>query len=327
MVRDTCPPPRFPPKKEDREPTPLVFPLNNTVNDPTPKPLNFSTGIPAHTSTDPVIAPLSFPNRPKDYTKVEQAKIHTERLQFAKKPERPIAPTHAPEPGKSLFADAKSPSDQSLIKSAIQYVQTNYGDLGETTERIERQIRQILPLKTDVLMGWGATALSENGSNASRCAQAVKEYTELRSNELIEAALKAAQYVPENQSLLEKVFSSKQTNLLYYKPRLVVMQTQLKTALPNIESLLEQSSKLHGRLMLCVASLAAAVQVSGTINDATLDRITQERRTILTQAANQAKLVNLQLTQTKGLIADQLSRLDQMINVTIPAFELANASK
>ncbi len=184
-----------------------------------------------------------------------------------------------------------------------------------------------MPLKVDILVGWGATALSENGINATHCAQAVKAYTELRSNELVEAALKAAQYIPENQSLIEKMFTSKPTNLLYYKPRLVVLQTQLKGVLPNMETLLDQSSKLHGRLMLNVASLAAAVQVSGTISDATLDRATQERRTILTQAANQAQLVNLQLTQTKALIADQLSRLDQMINVTIPAFELANASK
>jgi hypothetical protein len=34
----------------------------------------------------------------------------------------------------------------------------------------------------------------------------------------------------------------------------------------------------------------------------------------------------LQLEQTKTLIVDQVTRLDQLLNVTIPAFEMAGAS-
>jgi hypothetical protein len=141
------------------------------------------------------------------------------------------------------------------------------------------------------------------------------------------AALAAARYDPAIDTILHKMFQGKPRTILFFKPRLIVMQSQLVAMLPGVQKYLDEATNLQHLLTLNVASLSGVCEASGAINDPTLEHTAHDRRTLLTQSANQAKLIQLQLKQTLTLISDQLSRCNQMINVTIPAFEMANASK
>lgn len=321
-------------------PKPLVFPEVKSIM---PQPLSFPED--KKPTEQPKVAPLTFPDKPIDYAAVEAAKRKAEHdsqvsklkfdtvnvkaatkpLDFSHVPSVPTPPPVAAQPPRAMFDDK---SHDPAVQAAVAYVQSHYPDIGAPAERITLQVRQLVPLTLDTLMSWGATPLTENGALATLCAKSVKAFTELNANEQIEAALKAAQYVPEAHSAISKMFSAKPVNLLYFKPRLIVLQGQLRSGtLPELEKLLDQTNETQQRLTLNVAALAAVCEATNASKDPTLERVAQERRTILTQAGNQAKLMNLQLNQTKALIVDHLSRLDQMINITMPAFEMANATK
>jgi hypothetical protein len=280
---------------------------------------------------------LTFPDRPVRPVKVavfddtelfkqEQDKKVAKPLSFDNIPTpvpkaKPVTSIAAP---KSLF---ESDDNQSVVKAAIKYVQETFTSLNCSYDRIERQIRQLTPLTLEVLMSWGANALTENGSLCSESAKLVKEFSDMNSTELMTAALKAAQQVPESQSFVSRLMGGKAPTLLNFKPRLQVLQPQLTSMSVTIDKLIKSTGEMEKRLLLNVAALAAICEVVGQPSDEALDRSMHERRTVLGQAANQAKLVNLQLVQIRTLVSDQTSRLVQLLNVTIPAFEMANATK
>lgn len=303
---------------------------NKPMSDiPEPKPLSLPESPKVKA---PGVGSLSFSdvdNKKEIEKKVQvlDAELESAKRQPIKKINFSNVPPPKPKPvaGKSLFV---SDDNNNVVKAAVDYVQKNYPTVSASVERIERQIRQLSPLTVDVVMAWGANAIHECGSVATRCATTLKNFSELRSNELVEAALEAARGIQPNHSLLDKVFGkSKSHDMLSFKPRLIVLQSELRTILPDINKFTDLAVETEGRLLLQVAALSAICEVSGASDDTSLEHVTQERRSILAQGANQAKLVGLQLAQTKTLIVDQIARLDQMLNVTLPAFEMANATR
>ncbi len=216
--------------------------------------------------------------------------------------------------------------DKGVVKAAVEYVQQNFSSLGCSYDRIEKQIRQLSPLTLEVVMAWGGNAMTENGRMTSEAAKLIKEFVELNSADLMKAALDAARAVPQKKSVFSKFLSNEPT-LLELKPRLLILKPQLDAIKPTLTQLITATSEMEKRLMLNVAALSAIVAVVGQPTDDALNRTMDDRRRILTQSANQAKLTNLQLEQQLTLVADQITRLEQLVMVTIPTFEMANATK
>lgn len=360
MVSDTFPPPSGPPRREEAEtsgPKPLKFP-SESVKKPEKRPpvskLVFPPGNVTVGTTGPIVgnggtggacggaggAPgkaLSFPDRPVmpnkvavfDDTELLKRKMDeavAQKLNFDN-----VAPVPVKTKAKPVVVNPKpmfaTDDNASVVKAAVEYVQQNFPTLTCNYDRIERQIRQLSPLTLEVLMSWGGNALRENGELATEAAKNVKYFTDLNSSELMEGALKSASTVPHSKNIFQRLISSNEPTLLTFKPRLVVLNSQLVATRPTLDQLITSTGEMEKRLLLNVAALAATVAVCGQPTDDALNRTMHDRRTILTQAANQAKLVNLQLVQIRTLVAEQLTRLDQLLLVTIPAFEMANATK
>lgn len=295
QVREHMPKPVFP--KEGAGPKPLGF-KTPPVKSPTP-----SNG------SAPSIGRPVFPNEPK-----------RPPPQNTTKQAKPASP-------KPLF---ERNDDQNLVNAAVKYVEDNFAALANRHDRIERQIRQLSPLTMEVLANWGGRAISEGGDITSSAARLVKSFADLQGNELVEAALNAAKgpVAPSGwMDMIRSFAAPKPESVLSFKPRLIVLKAHLVPLIPQIDSHIHETKESELRLLLNMASLVAVCEVMGRPSDATMDRLMYDRRTILSQASNQSQLVNLQLVQTKQTITQLMSKIDQLLTITIPAFEMAHATR
>jgi hypothetical protein len=81
---------------------------------------------------------------------------------------------------------------------------------------------------------------------------------------------------------------------------------------------------LEERIALNVVALSSVCSVV-TITDVALDSAAQNRRVILQQAAQQYKLLTLQMESVQQQLVEQLANVDQVLTITIPAFEVSNS--
>jgi uncharacterized protein YoxC len=231
-----------------------------------------------------------------------------------------IQPKVVPNPG-ALFAEAK-PSGV-LIK-ATEIANAKFSALGPNLESAIRQMKQLLPLSITTIVQWGEPGVSQEGELITKAAGLIKEYSELRGAECIEDALAAASNT--KTGFFEKLRGGG-TSVLTYKPYLQVLKTQISTLLPQCDEFVEKIEKAHNRVSINLAALSSVAEAVGDIQDSSIAMAVDNRRRILTQCVQQCELTTLQLKQAKTIMVQQFSQASQLLTITIPAFETAQALK
>lgn len=228
----------------------------------------------------------------------------------------------APNPG-ALFADTARPN--STMETASKIARTKFANLGTNLDSVDRQMKQLVPLSISTVVIWGEPGITEESALVTRAAGFVKSFSDLRGNELVETALTAATNV-KTAGFFGKLMNNTQS-VIGYKPNLQVLKTNLLTMLPQCDEFIDKIEKAHLRVAISCAALSSVCEAVGDIQDTSLSMAVDNRRRILTQCVQQCDLTEQQLKQVKTLIVEQLSRTSQMLDVTIPAFETAHATR
>lgn len=309
----------------DEGPKPLMCDDDKPVKKDGPKSLAFPESTPprrhndgASWSTD--VSPSSNVGKALFNTNNVKQHVSGVKLSFDNLP-----PVVVKTPGKAAFASETSVYDP-IIASAMKHVRDNYQTLSVEMPSIERQIKQLIPVKMSTISTWGSSALDQEAQLSTNIAQMVRTFSGIRGNELMEKVLNLAKAV-RSEGFLDKLFGSTQESALQYKPQLGVLKTQLTQLMPEYEQNIKNASASETRIMIQFAALVAVKEATGTSGDDSLERAILDRRNILQQAAMQSKLSRLQLIETQKSIAQQISRVEQLLTVTLPAFEMATAQQ
>jgi len=232
----------------------------------------------------------------------------------------PSVPQHVtPNPG-ALFVDPKT---KAIVDLAIKSAHEKFANLGTSLNSVESQIRQLIPLTITGVVSWGDAGLTQSSQMVTKSAGTLKMFSELRGNELVETAIKASAQV--NTGFFQRLAGH--TSVIGYKGNLTALKSQIMSLLPEIDTLTAKLKELQSKISINLAALSSVCEAIGDIQDSSLSIAVDNRRRILAQNVQQSDLSVQQLQQAKNLMVDQLSRASQLLDVTIPAFETANATK
>jgi hypothetical protein len=259
---------------------------------------------------------LSFPDRPISPRPVEQSKIKPLDLSHVSAPVP--APHAAPNPG-ALFDTKPVP----WVSGAIKLAHEKFSALGPNLESVERQIKALLPLNITTVITWGEPTVSEEAAFVTKAAALLKQFSELRGNELCENALKASTAAPTG--FFQKLAGH--TSVLGYKPNLIALKAAIISMLPQATDYYTKMNVLHVKLAVNLAALSSVADAVGTIEDSSLSMAIDNRRRLLAQCVQQSDLTSQQLNQMKNLLIQNMSQCSQLLDVTIPAVETANATR
>lgn len=266
---------------------------------------------------------LSFPDRPIVPTKTAVFDGPTTKVKPLDLSNVSVAKPHvAPNPG-AVFADASRPN--STMETASKIARAKFANLGTNLDSVDRQMKQLVPLSISTVVIWGEPGITQESELVTRAAGFVKSFSDLRGNELIEAALKASTNV-KTAGFFGKLMNTTQS-VIGYKPNLQVLKSALITMLPQCDEFIDKVGKAHLRVAINAAALSSVSEAVGDIADTSLAMAVDNRRRTLTQCVQQCDLTEQQLQQVKTLIVEQISRTSQMLDVTIPAFESAHATR
>ena len=274
------------------------------------KPLVFAeTAAPVKVASGP--KPLAFP---EPAAKQPPAQHSTGRLDFpttAPKVEHP-----KPADPKLLFGEARSP----ISGDTLKYIQTNFADLfREHRQKFELQVSQLLPIKLETVMEWGSKTMERMRETSNTAAALTADFSAADGTKLLDEAVKAVQnYSP---GLLSR-FKQKPTD---YEPRLSVLQSSLSGWMAKCGSLLKAARENHQAVLVKMLSLSAVYEVAGEPPDQMLAQTLHNRRVMMQQGATQSELVMKQLEAMYQQMVDQHQRVDQVLNVTLPAWKNAVA--
>jgi phage I-like protein len=262
----------------------------------------------------------------KHAKEVELFKVNFDSVQAVKpNSSNPVSfnnPKSDPPPHTNIFHESASPLD-GLIQRTMEKVRKDPTYAGFSTEfsSIERQLKQLLPVKLEVIVAWGAAALDQEAQLALSCAKLIKENFELGASALLQRALESLK--PRDNSLLKRFAKHDEIDNLL--PSISALREQLKLSIPRLTAALESTVKSETRLMVHLTVLSLLSDMTKLTDE--INKAVQDRRLLLQQAATQAGLSKQQLNQAKENVADFLTRIEQLLNITIPAYKMAHTNK
>lgn len=268
-----------------------------------PKPLNFGSVVAPVKKPVPIATPVA----PTPAVKV---------LDFS---HAPPAVHHAPVPvARPMFVERADPSD-SRAPDAMKLAGAKFPDLvRQNRDKVELQIRQLLPLKVDVVLEWGDKPLGYASQQSGAVTKISREISTSNTNSVIQHALNATQ---NNPNALMRMLG--RDDAVAFKPRLSVVSSNINRWLPTIATTINELEVTKTKLMVNLASLVAVVDMVGAIPDDELDRVIASRRMILNQASTQAELSIASCKELRRQLIEMKATVDTLVNVTIPAYESA----
>lgn len=302
-----------------------------------PKPLSFDSAlVPPANAAGP--GTLSFP--PAQSPKPAAAPVAGRPLVFPSTPIKPSPrPAPAPVAGRppSFEGVAASPprpphhvtqtrsvhlAVSPICVHAVRQLQTAYPELYTQHEmKVVRQIEQLLPLKLETVLEWGAKTLRRAAEDTDEATALLTEFSTARGAETIGGAVAVITgAVP--QGMIARI-KHKFTDISTFEPRLAVLQTQYGPWLTRAEQRIKSANEHSLNVLIKSATLAAVVDSIGLIDDANIDRAVGQRRVVLTQGVQQAQLTVKQLEAMRQLVIDQKLEVDRMLDITIPAYKRA----
>lgn len=186
---------------------------------------------------------------------------------------------------------------------------------------VDQVINDLMPINVTRVMEYGSSVLQGLSALSVECAEAVRIFSDLDGTKLINETLHVITTPP---SFFGKLFSSSEVST---KPQLAVLKSNLNIHLGSVSALFERSEKVHRCVTLLVTILRQVTESSGESPDIALQDAIDERQKLFLQTTMQSQIVMQQLQDMRRQIVDQLSRVEQLVNVTIPTYETAKARR
>lgn len=298
-----------------------------------------------------MVAPLNFGSLPKkpseggvkplDFGAVAAPKAQPiiEQVKVVASPSRPTAPPlvfpstsvqpkPAPKPKhtgpvqtRASFID---PSDVD-VPCVMKLIETTHPTMYRDPERrmkMEVQVKQLLPLTINVVLVWGDKPLSFLAKQTSDVTSLVREISNMRAYELVDEAQKSLTASP---TWLQRLKS--EDPVMLYKPKLAVIRSNIQRWLSTADQLTTDTVRTETQMTTCMATFGCVLTFLGQIPDTSLELASSQRRMTLQQAAMQAQSLVLQVDQQRKSLYTLKNALDTFLDVTMPAYESAKATR
>ncbi|KWI48647.1 hypothetical protein WT72_27915 [Burkholderia pseudomultivorans] len=222
----------------------------------------------------------------------------------------PAAPLDAP--GRALFGEANHP----LLESCFRAAQARFPNLyPDCAPRIERYIRQLVPLKLASVATIGDSALETAGDLVEAVAATTREFNELGAADMMAGMLAQA---TRKAGMFERWFGASSAPV-DYRAALGALKQSLGFFPRRTEALAAKLRHAEENLVVVLAALSAVSDVVRVPDDAGLERTLFDRRNIVGQALQQIRMQPAQLRGLDERVTDLLSRADHLMNVVLPA--------
>ena len=242
-----------------------------------------------------------------------QAVVEPHALALGQAPQpaaRAAAPADAV--GKALFGGAPQP----LVEQCCRAAQSAFPSLyPEYAPRIERHIRQLVPLKLTTLATFGDGALEQAGNLVEAVAATTREFNELGAAELMASLLAQA---TRRTGMLDR-WLRPSSGPVDYRAALGALKQSLGYFPRRTEALGEEVRLAEAHLVVVLAALSAVADAARAPEEAGLTRTLFDRRNIAAQAVQQIRMQPAQLRGLDERVSDLLSRADHLMNVVLPA--------
>lgn len=253
----------------------------------------------------------------------------TKPTQPAPTPERTITPLQLtgqapvtrqqPTTPSPLFGSGGSKMANECVNTFRQRYGNDY--YNQHGNRVDMLLNQLVPVRAEVVATWGTKTLERSRMVSTEAAKLIAAYV---AADVASTMGKVAEAMKPRSGFLGKLRSG---NIEAYAPMLAAMQ-------PSVQQWIEQSVLLVGKsknaaaeVFLKSATLTAMHETVGDPPDNTLSQLLFNRRTLLQQGVMQAELTVKQVEDTYSQLLDLQMRLDQVLNVTIPAYTAAQLRK
>ncbi|PCE21529.1 hypothetical protein [Burkholderia ubonensis] len=270
-----------------------------------PKPLEFD-GAPARTPGRLAFdAPPADPSRPAE-------RPAPKALDLGPAPERHARTAPADVVGRALFGESNHP----LLEQCFRVAQTRFPNLyPDCAPRIERHIRQLVPLKLASVATIGDGALESAGNLVEAVAATTREFNELGAADLMADLLAQA---TRKAGMLERWFRPSSGHV-DYRAALGALKQSLGFFPRRTEELAVKARHAEESLVVALAALSAVADVVRAPDDPGLERTLFDRRNIVGQAVQQIRMQPALLRGLDERVTDLLSRADHLMNVVLPA--------
>ncbi|MXN75045.1 hypothetical protein GR157_09845 [Burkholderia sp. 4701] len=219
--------------------------------------------------------------------------------------------------GKALFGEANHPLLERCFDAAQRAFPNLYPDYAP---RIERHIRQLLPLRLATVATIGDAALDAAGQLVEAVAATTREFNELGAADLMAGMLAQA---TRRAGMLERWFRPS-SGPLDYRAALGALKHSLGFFPRRTGELAAKLRHAEENLVVVLAALGAVADVARAPDDAGLERTLFDRRNIVGQAVQQLRMQPAQLRRLDERVTDLLSRADHLMNVVLPAAAAAH---
>lgn len=183
-------------------------------------------------------------------------------------------------------------------------------------DRIEVQLKQLLPLTVEKVIHWGDKPLGYIAKNSAETTNLIREVSAAGAMQVLEDAMKSIGQAP---SLMSRLLSRSET--LAYKPKLLAIQSNMQRWIDETNRLLLLMKKTENQLSVAMVTFASVAIHHGNIPDQMLDVTVNQRRGTLQQATMQAQMLVNQLESQFANLMTTKNTLDHFLSVTLPAYE------
>ncbi|WP_069706943.1 hypothetical protein [Burkholderia seminalis] len=214
--------------------------------------------------------------------------------------------------GRALFGEANHPQLDACFRAAQASFPNLYPDYAP---RIERHIRQLVPLKLATVATIGDGALETAGNLVEAVAAATREFNELGAADMMAGMLAQA---TRKAGVFERWFGAASGHV-DCRAAIGALKQSLGFFPRRTEALAAQVRQAEENLVVVLAALSAVSDVVRAPDDAGVERTLFDRRNIVGQAVQQIRMQPAQLRGLDERVTDLLSRADHLMNVVLPA--------
>lgn len=287
---------------------------------------------PSRTASAP--APLDFSSvpAPRRAVAVPPSRPVPASLDFSNVPAPAPAPVRTPASDRSpstrsgasstpspSFTETWSPEE----KRAIEHARADFSELFKRHEgTISNAIKQLLPFSLSQLEHYGRSALDAQANVVHAAAAITRDFRLLDATGLVSQALARVQ---AKSSFINRLRGNSKANFNDFRVRAEALRVQLGNFLPRIEAVRNDLRTEGERLPILLAALSSAASAVSAERDVAVGISVSNRRTVLTQAVQQTQVLAPQLEEMRRQAVEQLGTLENFLQTTLPALELAAA--
>ncbi|WP_420210033.1 hypothetical protein ACN8ZM_11825 [Burkholderia aenigmatica] len=215
--------------------------------------------------------------------------------------------------GRAVFGESNHPQLEACFRAAQASFPNLYPDYAP---RIERHIRQLVPLKLATVATIGDGALETAGNLVEAVAATTREFNELGAADMMAGMLAQA---TRKAGMFERWFGAAASGHVDYRAAIGALKQSLGFFPRRTEDLAAKVRHAEENLVVVLAALSAVSDVVRAPDDAGVERTLFDRRNIVGQAVQQIRMQPEQLRGLDERVTDLLSRADHLMNVVLPA--------